>query len=245
VRRTAPHLATVTRWEDLPPALVAGAAVAVIDVLRWSTVVVTALAHGATRVEAFAEPEDALDRAQALGRAGVVLGGERGNLALPGFDVGNSPLEYSRERVGGRAVLSTTTNGTRALLAASSARAVYVGAFVNLDALTRALRTELEAGTPVMLLAAGQAGAETLEDTACAGALGERLREFAPTDEVTQRAIALWRDQANSVARVIGASPHAASLRASGLEGDLALAAQLSAFDLAPCAEGNVIRRGT
>lgn len=238
-----PHVTTVARWEDLTPALVAGRAVVIIDVLRWSTVVITALAHGAERVEAFAEPEDALDRAHEIGRASVVLGGERGMLALPGFDVGNSPVEYGPERVHGRAVLSTTTNGTRALLAATDARVVRIGAFVNLSAVARALRADLESGRAVTLVAAGQAGAEALEDTACAGAIAEVLRDAAPSDAGTQRAVAIWRAQASSVTRVIAVAPHAASLRAGGLEGDLALAAVIDAYDFAPRATGNVVRR--
>jgi 2-phosphosulfolactate phosphatase len=235
------HVATFARHEDVSPALLAGRVVVVIDVLRWSTVVITALANGAERVEAFAEPEDALDRARELGRASVVLGGERGNLALPGFDVGNSPMEYTPDRVRGRVVLSTTTNGTRALLACASARRVVVGAFVNLGAVTRLLRAELEAGRGVALVAAGHAGSASLEDTACAGAIAEGLRDLAPSDGATQDAIAAWRAHASDVLRVINGSPHAASLRASGLEGDLALAAQRDAFGDVPVARANAI----
>lgn len=212
-----------------------------IDVLRWSTVVVTALSHGASRVEAFLEPEDALDRAHALGRASVLLGGERGNVALPGFDLGNSPLEYTPERVRGRAVLSTTTNGTQALLAAAGARGVLVAAFVNLAATVLAVRELLGQGTPVTLLASGTSGREALEDTACAGAIAEQVRDLAPSDDVTQRAIASWREHATA-ARVIAASPHAVSLRATGHEADLAVAALVDSHPVVARAAGNVIR---
>lgn len=237
----AATVTTVGTWQAASVASLAGRAVAVIDVLRWSTVVVTALAHGAERLEAFGDPEDALDRAHALGRASVVLGGERGNVALPGFDVGNSPLEYTPERLHGRPVLSTTTNGTAALLRANEARLVVVAAFVNLAAVTRALRDALEAGHGVTLLAAGRSGEEAIEDTACAGAIAEGLRDLAPSDEATQRALALWRAHAADPARVIGAAPHAASLREGGFEADLAVAARRDAHDLVPRARGRAI----
>lgn len=237
----AATVTTVDRWQAASVASLAGRAVAVIDVLRWSTVVVTALAHGAARIEAFGDPDDAFDRAHGLGRASVVLGGERGNVPLPGFDIGNSPLEYTPERLHGRPVLSTTTNGTAALLRASAARLVVVAAFVNLAAVTRALRAALEDGRGVTLLAAGRSGEEALEDTACAGAIAEGLRDLAPSDEATQRALALWRAHAEDPARAIAAAPHAASLRESGFEGDLAVAARRDAYDVVPVAHGRTI----
>ncbi|MHB1298757.1 MAG: 2-phosphosulfolactate phosphatase, partial [Gemmatimonadaceae bacterium] len=133
-------LRTLVRWQDADPSALAGGAVVVIDVLRWSTVVVTALAHGAARVEAFATPDEAMARANELGREGTVLGGERGNLPLPGFDLGNSPGEYTAERIGGRVVITTTTNGTQALLAAGQAHMVCIAAFANLGAVAARLR---------------------------------------------------------------------------------------------------------
>src|SRR5688572_11160446 len=99
-------LRVVDRWQDATPAAFAGATAVVIDVLRWSTVVVTALDNGAERVESFETPAAALARAKQLGRDRVLLGGERGNVALEGFDVGNSPAEYTAKRVSGRAVLT-------------------------------------------------------------------------------------------------------------------------------------------
>lgn len=237
-------ISTFPTWQSAPPSSFRARAVVVIDVLRWSTVVATSLAHGASRVEAFADPEETLDRARELGRADVAVGGERGNRALPGFDVGNSPLEYTPERVGGRVVLSTTTNGTAALLAAREAAATYVAAFVNLGAVTRAMRAELTRGREVVLLAAGQGGAEALEDTACAGALAEALRDLAPADVATQRAVELWRAHARDATRVIAAAPHSASLRETGHEPDLAACARRDALDIVPRAQGRSITRG-
>lgn len=266
-------LQTFVRWQDVDPASVVGRTVVVIDVLRWSTVVVTALAHGAAWVEAFASASEAEARAAEL-RArgvsrrapqgaphgstheasrqprddeplGVLLGGERATRALPGFDVGNSPGEYTRERVAGRVVITTTTNGTQALAAARRAHEVLVAAFVNVDAVVARLRVARAAGRGITLVAAGTEGVEAPEDTGCAGAIAARLGEgsllrsadahdataFA-FDAATLRAIALWDASDRDAARLIGDAPHAATLVANGFAADVAAAARPSATPL-------------
>ncbi len=227
-----PILHTITRWQDAEPASLAGHVVAVIDVLRWSTVVITALGNGAEWVEACATPEEALARGEALGRARCIVGGERGNVALPGFDVGNSPLEYGAERVGGRTVITTTTNGTQALLAAREAHEALVAAFVNLDAVVAHLRAAHAAARPVTLLCAGQAGEEALEDSACAGAIAEALlangTPAAKPDAGTQRAIEQWVRHGRDPRRVFAAAPHGRALAEAGFTADIAFAARAS-----------------
>lgn len=224
-------------WQDVRPAELRGCSVAVIDVLRWSTVVVTALANGAEFVEAYGTPEEVRARGAALGRASVILGGERANVALPGFDAGNSPLEYAAERVRGRGVITTTTNGTQALVAAREADAIAVAAFVNLGAVRVHLSAALAAGRPVAIIAAGTAGEEALEDTACAGAIVEGLDAAAAGP-----AVDAWREHGRDAARVIGAASHAATLRAAGFAEDLALAARTDAHAIVPRVIVNGIR---
>ncbi|PYN56350.1 MAG: 2-phosphosulfolactate phosphatase, partial [Candidatus Rokuibacteriota bacterium] len=113
------------------PARLAGATVLVVDVLRASTTIIAALAAGCAGVTPVADPVEARRRAAAHG---ALLAGERRGEPIAGFDLGNSPLEFTRERVGGRTVVLTTSNGTRALLAAREASAIGIAAFVNLTA---------------------------------------------------------------------------------------------------------------
>lgn len=231
-------VSTVARWQDLEPGSVRGGVAVVIDVLRWSTVVITALEGGAERVEACATPEEAMARAAALGRERVLLGGERGSRALPGFDVGNSPHEYAPGRVAGRPVITTTTNGTRAIRSVAEGGRVFVAAFRNLAAVTRVVGAAIARGEDVLLLAAGQDGAATIEDSACAGAIAEGLDVGPGTTPVadagTARAIECWRAADRDIARVMDRSPHARALREAGFGDDVTFCAMRDASRLVP-----------
>lgn len=159
----------------LPPNSLPGSTAVVIDVLRASTTIVHALAAGARAVVPCAELDEARRVAQELGPAERLLGGERGGLPIAGFDLGNSPGEYTRQRVANRLVIFTTTNGTRALAACRAARQVLVAAPVNAAAVIRRLSGEPR----VHLVCAGTDGRITREDVLFAGLLVVRLSGVA------------------------------------------------------------------
>src|SRR3954469_17118877 len=140
----------------------AGGTAVVIDVLRATSTICRALAAGAREVVPFVTIEDALAAAEKVGRANVVLGGERRGVLIPGFDLGNSPGEYTPARCKRVTVVLTTTNGTRALLRAAEGERVLVGAFVNYSAVCEQLRAD---GRPVHIVCAGTDGEVSLEDT--------------------------------------------------------------------------------
>lgn len=240
-------LSVVTSWTRLPEQV--SGVVCVIDVLRWSSAVVTALANGALRVEAFAEPGDALIRKQELGDVALAVG-ERNAHPLPGFALGNSPREYSAAAVAGKVLCSTTTNGTRALLAASGAERVLVGSFLNFGATAGALASLMSRGMPVTLLAAGQDGKEALDDTACAGAFVDWLVAAPLVQErdleiSARRARDIWIEHGRSPERVFAAAPHANALVRVGYEQDLRDAAQLNSTAIIAEAKGNIVQRAT
>ena len=114
-------------------------AVVVIDVLRACTTIAHALDAGARGVVPAETVEDAMRLAQTLGRDSTVLGGERGGERIDGFERGNSPREYGPDVVAGRTIVLTTSNGARALAAASEARACLAATFVNLSAAAQRL----------------------------------------------------------------------------------------------------------
>ena len=228
----------------LLPALVephelVGRTVVVIDVLRATTTIIHALAAGAKEVVPLLEVEEARQLAAKLpGQA--VLGGERGGQRIEGFDLGNSPLEYTPAAVGGKTLVFTTTNGTRAMLRCKQAHRILIVAFVNFSAVCRELAEEQQ----IDIVCAGTDGHVTREDTLLAGAIVEdcrssRKESFVCNDQAEIAADA-WRTAVGSLS---GRDPLAAALRESrggrnlieiGQENDIDLAAQIDRFDVVP-----------
>ena len=171
-------LFTPADFAALTPSALVGVTCVVFDVLRATSTMLTALANGAEAVHPAAEIAEAL--ALRSRWPGALLGGERGGRRITAaqaggveFDLGNSPREYTAERVRGRRIISTTTNGTRALRACVGAEAVLAGTFLNLIAVARWL--EARAGASVLLVGAGTAEEAAWEDVLAAGALVEIL----------------------------------------------------------------------
>ncbi len=175
----------------------AGTAV-VIDVLRATTVITTALAHGADSVVTCGEVDQALELATELHFAAnsggdVLLCGERHCRRIEGFDLGNSPSEYDAQRVTGKTLVMTTTNGTRALAAASRFEMVCVACFGNLSALIDRLRSHPQ----LTIICSGTDGELTEEDLLLGGAIVHRLTTASPTQDCcdsSREALAQWRD---------------------------------------------------
>jgi 2-phosphosulfolactate phosphatase len=177
---------------EFPDAPLSGRVALVVDVLRATTASVAACDAGCRRLVPVPDAEAALAMAARDG-SDTVLAGERGGEALAGFHLGNSPGEFTADRVGGRTVVLTTTNGTAAMLAASRAAAAGLGALTNLSA---AARWALEQDRDVSILCAGDNGAFSLEDTVCAGLLAARLADASPgavLSEGAQAALGLGR----------------------------------------------------
>jgi 2-phosphosulfolactate phosphatase len=231
------------------PALVAADELAagdvvMIDVLRASTTITHALAAGASAVVPCREVEEAQSVAVHFPPGTVVLGGERGGLPIAGFDLGNSPTEYTRTSVEGKTVVFTTTNGTLALMQCKAAARVFIGAFANLSAVVERLTGE----RPIHLLCAGTRGQITREDALCAGALSELLVEAAELASVNDQArIAMdaWRAAVPHGARPLKAlagelslalheTQGGRNLMAIGLEHDIDTAAEIDQFDIVP-----------
>jgi 2-phosphosulfolactate phosphatase len=152
---------------------VSGRTAVVLDVLRATSTIVEALVNGARRIIPFSTVEEAVAKKNELGRDAALLCGERGGEKIPGFDLGNSPLEMTREAVSGRTLVMTTTNGTPALLAASGASVCLIAALLNVHAVAERV---MDHGNDVLILCAGREGRFALEDAVCAGVLVQRLR---------------------------------------------------------------------
>lgn len=225
---------------------VADAAVVVIDVLRATTVIAHALAAGASEVIPCLEVADALRAAAGLPQGQAVLGGERDGLRIDGFDLGNSPDEYCRESVGGKTVVFTTTNGTKAMQHCRQARRVLLGSFVNASEVARAVQSE----SKLRILCAGTRGEITREDVLFAGFVADHLlgqmEADAGTYEVNDQLLIArdeWQafvnhvaggDMSDGLAAALRSTQGGRNLKQIGLDRDIDTAAQFDHLRLVP-----------
>ena len=150
-----------------------------IDVVRASTSIVQALASGAKAIFPVASIEEALRLANSIGRSSVLLAGERRALPIEGFDLGNSPGDFSPERVSGKTLIMATTNGPVVLAQTTAADRVLVASLLNLEAVVDEL---VRSGADPVVLCSGRDRQFALEDAVCAGLLATRLVERVQTD---------------------------------------------------------------
>ncbi|MET0399719.1 MAG: 2-phosphosulfolactate phosphatase [Longimicrobiaceae bacterium] len=208
--------------------------VAVIDVLRATSSIVEAIGAGAKAIYPVGSIEEALRLANTLGRDQVLLCGERKCLPIEGFDLGNSPAEFTAERVGGKTLVMSTTNGTTAMALAAGASRVLIAAPLNLSAVVEELaRSE---GEPV-LVCSGRERHFGLEDAVFAGEVASRLMAARPGEwelnDGARAALALSErfqlDEALLASTVAGRN-----LAAAGLAEDLAFCAQIDRLAVVP-----------
>jgi 2-phosphosulfolactate phosphatase len=216
---------------------VTGRVVAVIDVLRASTTIAVALANGAKAVVPFDSSEDAVTRAKQFERREVKLAGERKMHAIPGFDLGNSPREFTREVVEGKTVLFTTTNGTGTLTAVQGARDVVVASYVNFSAVLAMLRAAARSKTDVSIICAGRDRQFSLEDAACAGRYARYIARRMPEASMNDAALAstmIDRRYGENLTRLFTESNHGRALAEAGYDEDLILCGSVDAYPVIP-----------
>lgn len=172
---------------EVDPAVVQEATVVVVDVIRATTSMVEALANGARAIYPVASTEEAVRLATSLGREDTLLAGERRGLRVEGFDLGNSPAEFSRAVVEGKRLVMSTSNGTGALAQVQDAPRVVVGAFTNLGAVARAVTDD----QALAVVCAGRLGRFALDDALCAGHLIRRLEGEVELNDAARAAHAL------------------------------------------------------
>jgi len=225
----------------------------VIDVLRATTTVITALANGVREVNPFLTAVEARRVAESADNIPFLLGGERKGLRIPGFHLGNSPSEYlDSGQISGRAIYFSTTNGTPALRRAfqSSNRPVYLGALVNLSAVSLAI---VQAATKnalrsIFLVCAGRHGRPSLEDLYCAGLIAQSLwskfteSEISPElSDTTVLAIEYAKTNRDKPLTVLTESEHGQYLQEIGFTADLEFASQIDKYDIVPYFDGKRI----
>ena len=231
--------------ESVEPTSLAGSRCVVVDVLRATTTIVEALAAGAAAVVPCLTIDEAQWRAGELAAGESLLGGERGGRLIEGFDLGNSPAEYTAARVGGKTVVLTTTNGTKALLHSVAGSEILIGALVNLSAVCVRLQTAPPRGSaPVDVVCAGTDGQITREDVLFAGAVADRLAANAfQLDDSAEIARDAWRSVSGGASggelqrrliAAMSASRGGRNLIEIGMAGDIQLAARIDQVAIVP-----------
>jgi 2-phosphosulfolactate phosphatase len=223
----------------------AGQVAVVIDVIRATTVIVEALAAGASAICPTVSTEEAIKLANTLGREDTLLCGERKGLKVDGFHLGNSPREFTAERVAGKRLVMSTTNGTRALWATQDAQRTLVLSFLNLRAVAEAVADE----PALALVCAGKEGRFSLDDAYCAGLL---VRELALLKGTAGPGRLELNDQSRAALSLTEAftldeaflrqTAAGAALVEIGLADDLASCARKNRFTLVPEMRDRIIR---
>ena len=210
----------------------------VIDVLRASSTIVTALANGCRRIIPVVHVREAFEVAASLNGEPVLLCGERKGNKVSGFDLGNSPREYAEEVVRNKTLILTTTNGTRAIHTARRAHEVLVGSFLNVEAVADWIRGR---SRDVVIFCAGGMGQFSLEDAVCAGFLVRALlndsdSRFEATS-AARSASELAEKHGDDLRHMLFTSKHGRYLTDEGFGHDLEFCARLNSRPLVPVLE--------
>lgn len=227
------HTPELTPTDSQPDCAIA------VDVLRATTTMATALNAGAEAVQVFSDMEKLMQVSEEWPAEKRLRAGERGGSKVAGCDLGNSPLDCTPERMQGRRLFISTTNGTRALQRVQDASVVLAAAFINRQAVVNYLISQKP--ETIWIVGSGWEGSYSLEDTACAGALadslltgiGGTLSAFAGNDE-TVAAIALYRQWQDQLLELMHHASHGQRLLRLDCHEDLKYCVQMDILDVLP-----------
>ena len=217
------------------PGQASGRTVVVIDVLRATTSICYALRAGARAVVPVAEPGEAAELRSRLGTDLAVLAGERDGVRIDGFNLGNSPLEFTREAVADKVVVMTTTNGTATFQRAGKARLVLSAALVNIS---RVVERVAEEPNDLTIICAGRRGGFAIEDALCGGMLLHRLEHERgmrlSVNDAGMLALMLYRARQATIKQAILEGEHGRFLTGLGFARDVEAASQVDAVPVLP-----------
>lgn len=218
---------------------VKGKTAIIIDVLRATSVMVTALANGVKAIYPYRDIESVLENSKK--DSNPLLCGERKGLKIEGFDCGNSPLEYPRELVQNRNMYMTTSNGTRAIeKTAQGAERIYISAFLNIE---RVVEQIIEDDKDVVIICSGTDDNFSLDDALCAGEIIKRACERKKI-ELSDMAIALKFIAKNSrdIQETLAGTKHFEYLKSIGFTGDMEHCFTMDKYSILPFYnEGKII----
>lgn len=227
---------------QVDPNYLQGKNVVILDILRATTNIVYALANGCQEIIPFRTVEEALCLAGSLPKGTYLLGGERKREKIEGFDLGNSPKEYSPLIVKDKILIFTTTNGTTAINQAALAENILIASFLNISSVAKYLLS-LEGN--IVILCAGTGGRFSLEDSLAAGLLLNLLlkgRTDLSFDDLSLALLDLYHIYKDNIEQVLSFSENGKSLIAMGKEEDIRAAALIDTHFLVPIVREGIIK---
>lgn len=216
--------------------------VVVIDVLRASTTIATALCNGAKEIIPVATIENAVKVSGSLFGDVTLRCGERNGRIIDGFNLGNSPLEYTENAVKGKIIILTTTNGSVALVKGKFAKNLIVGGFTNISKVVAFLKTLKE---DFSILCAGKQENFCLEDTVCAGMLLAKYMKSVRNvslNDAGRAAVSLYEKHGKNIAAMLEQTDHGKFLIEIGFGDDLRVCGAVDSIPVLPVMSGNIIR---
>ncbi len=208
--------------------------VVVIDVLRASSTIVTALMNGAKAIIPVGDMGEASKIAQNVDSKNYLLCGEKDGVTIDGYDLGNSPAEYTKEIVGGKRLIFNTTNGTKAIKKSLGSSDVYIASFLNVGAVVKALENDER---DVVLICAGWKGRLSFEDMLLAGNIIHLLGDGQlpeNTRDGAKVAFGLFDKYGDNITAVVHQSNHAERLRTLNISSDIDYCCQIDITDILP-----------
>lgn len=202
--------------------------VVIVDILRATSCMTTAFAHGIHSIKPFA----ALNECLAHKAEGYLTAGERDGKKVEGFDLGNSPFEYMQPELKGRRIAFTTTNGTQAIAKASAAKDIIIGSFLNLSSVSKYLRNS---AADVLIICSGWKGKVNLEDTIYAGAIVEKLQgEFTHACDAPKIAQRLYQQARHDMKGFLKDASHIKRLERLNIKKDIDFCLTEDRYDVVP-----------
>ena len=207
--------------------------VVVVDILRATSCMTTALAHGIQSIT----PVATVEECRALKDKGYLAAAERDGKTVEGFDFGNSPFTYMEKQFDGKKLAVTTTNGTLAITRSVKANEVVIGSFLNITAVANYLK---EQNQEIMILCAGWKGKVNLEDTLFAGALVDMLKsDFDAENDSAIAALALFEMAKKDMLAFLKKSSHAKRLNGLSVTKDIEFCLTRDVYNVVPVLLGS------
>jgi len=224
----SPHLLPLYQLE--------GKLVIVVDILRATSCMVTAIAHGVNHIIPFNNVADCA----AMRQVGYLTSGEREGKQVEGFDFGNSPFSFMDASLAGKKLAATTTNGTECIKKSEAAASIVIGAFLNIDTVANYI---LSTNSDVVIACSAWKGKPNAEDTLFAGALVALLPTWTPESDNCLLAETLWHAAKENPLAFIEQTTHVQRLHKLGIVEDIAYCLKHNTYPVLPIIkEGRIVK---